>query len=393
MEFTHPEEWGIEAGGGEEGRGRNVPLAIFEVVVVMGKGGDWGDNLGAEAMSRMGRLVSHILERGWPSLICITGSKPSRESPIPTFLPSSHIHFMYFKKICRMNGVEIPTNVDFLLCGGDNIGESMSQITSKVTSMVSSVLSKSSAWGGVHVNFSLVSSCYHLCNLNDIHLRSPRRSVLSPLTSRVISAVKEHNLLYGTHPQDGIIEDSSYGNLGNSGKAAEKRGVVTVEFITVPYLFLDSQNVCTEFLANCFLKGQQLVPILVNIQGVVHQKEFFQRDNYNMLSDIRRELVVLVDKLHKPCQEFVTGFNLSRYRTKDNAKDVVFLDDILDEALVCLGRCVDLVRPAGSLSGTVSMSDWVTAKSELELGMAAIRTACDADIPVEIDRWGQDLYF
>lgn len=35
---------------------------------------------------------------------------------------------------------------------------------------------------------------------------------------------------------------------------------------------------------------QELVPILVNVKGVVERKEFFQRDNFLTLSNIRRGL-------------------------------------------------------------------------------------------------------
>jgi len=63
-------------------------------------------------------------------------------------------------------------------------------------------------------------------------------------------------------------------------------------------------------------------------------------------------------------------------------EEVVYLDDVLTDALACLGRTVDLTRPAGSLSGSVSMGDWVEAKGNLERAMAGIRTL-DPDREIE----------
>ena len=152
----------------------------------------------------------------------------------------------------------------------------------------------------VHVRYALISASYHLCNLNDIHFRSPLRSVLNPLTSRLSEKVGEWNRISRTEAQ-------------------RRKGWATVEFICCAYPYLDDKDRCTSFLAKCFLIGQELVPILVNIQGVVNKREFFQRSNYVMLSNIRRSLVGLLEQVHDPRVDMgiveaggLEGFKLSR---------------------------------------------------------------------------------
>jgi hypothetical protein len=180
-----------------------------------------------------------------------------------------------------------------------------------------------------------------------------------------------------------------------------------VEFVCSPYPYLDEREGGTNFLAKCFLIGQELVPILVNIQGVVNKREFFQRSNYVMLSNIRRSLVGLLEQVHDRGGVDVGmpgpfgsesappsgvgppwsappglgggtspspgGFALTRLGGGGSGSAFVYLDDVLTDAVACLGKTVDLTRPAGSLSGSVNMGDWVEAKGRLERAMAQIR--------------------
>ncbi|GMI06764.1 hypothetical protein TrRE_jg3122, partial [Triparma retinervis] len=153
--------------------------------------------------------------------------------------------------------------------------------------------------------YALVSASYHLCNLNDIHFRSPLRSVLNPLTSRVSERVGSWNRFVSNRrpgPQGpSLVPPSAVPPVpapappcGTQAQGGEDRrkGWTTVEFVCSPYPYLDEREGGTNFLAKCFLIGQELVPILVNIQGVVNKREFFQRSNYVMLSNIRRSLML-----------------------------------------------------------------------------------------------------
>jgi len=65
------------------------------------------------------------------------------------------------------------------------------------------------------------------------------------------------------------------------------------------------------------------------------------------------------------------------------------LDIILEGALLSLGRCLDLVRPAGLLIGYVPQTDWKNAEMVLEHAVRQLRGACDPDYPLDAAEWGK----
>lgn len=146
------------------------------------------------------------------------------------------------------------------------------------------------------------------------------------------------------------------------------------------------------FLGQCYLLGEELTPLLVNIKGVVEQTEFFQRDNYLLLSSIRRTLVALVEELYTgKGPEIRAGvikyFEQSQGRnhfTKEDVKIIV----VLEAALLNLGRCIDLVKPAGLLISSVPAESWSKALDALEKSMNQIKTVCDPDQPLNSLDWG-----
>ena len=115
------------------------------------------------------------------------------------------------------------------------------------------------------------------------------------------------------------------------------------------YPFLHDEEDAVVFLGQCFLLGEELTPLLVNMRGVVEQTEFFQRDNYLLLSSIRRSLVSLVEALYSDKgQEIRAGvisyFEKSRGINQFTQEDVKIIV-VLESALLNLGRCIDLVKP------------------------------------------------
>ncbi len=70
----------------------------------------------------------------------------------------------------------------------------------------------------------------------------------------------------------------------------------------------------------------------------------------------------------------------------EDGRDIV---SILEGALLSLGRCVDLVKPAGLHTGTVSKSEWRRALDSLEHSMSEIRDHCDPDRPLRPSEWGK----
>lgn len=64
----------------------------------------------------------------------------------------------------------------------------------------------------------------------------------------------------------------------------------------------------------------------------------------------------------------------------------------LECALLSLGRCCDLVRPAGTFSEqSVSRQEWKDALLHLQEFMNRIECSCDPDRPVSADQWGGRL--
>uniref|UniRef100_A0A7S2R1L4 Uncharacterized protein n=1 Tax=Eucampia antarctica TaxID=49252 RepID=A0A7S2R1L4_9STRA len=132
------------------------------------------------------------------------------------------------------------------------------------------------------------------------------------------------------------------------------------------------------------------------MRGVVEQKEFFQRDNYLMLASIRRSLVSYVEDLHKPVTSLKAGLKIhsrkmfshhahSTYTNGGSERDIIA---ILESALLSLGRCIDLARPAGLLVSSVSKNDWTKALHALEHALQEL-SYCDPDQQLHPSEWGK----
>jgi hypothetical protein len=67
----------------------------------------------------------------------------------------------------------------------------------------------------------------------------------------------------------------------------------------------------------------------------------------------------------------------------------VSTDVALESALLSLGRCADLVRPAGRMtSQSVSQEEWGDAIRQLEHFLDLMETASDPDRPLPAHQWG-----
>ena len=66
------------------------------------------------------------------------------------------------------------------------------------------------------------------------------------------------------------------------------------------------------------------------------------------------------------------------------------LDVVLESALLSLGRCLDLVRPAGLMLAHTSVpkQDWKQALNQLEHFLDLIQSGCDPDHPLDPREWG-----
>jgi hypothetical protein len=96
----------------------------------------------------------------------------------------------------------------------------------------------------------------------------------------------------------GIVSLATVGRVNNNSFGGTENSVDTLwSFQYSTYPFLHREEDAIVFLGQCYLLGEYLMPLLVNMKSVVERTEFFQRDNYLLLSLIQRSLVSLVKGL------------------------------------------------------------------------------------------------
>ena len=99
-----------------------------------------------------------------------------------------------------------------------------------------------------------------------------------------------------------------------------------------------------------------------------------------------------IEELHKSAPSIKTALIRSSQNSfgennkYEGGRDIV---TILEGSLLSLGRCVDLVKPAGLHIGSVSKSEWKRALDSLEHSMSEIRDHCDPDRPLRPSEWGK----
>lgn len=148
--------------------------------------------------------------------------------------------------------------------------------------------------------------------------------------------------------------------------------------------------------------------VIVSLDGLdTEQSEFFQRDNYRTLVAKRRSLATLLEEMneaYRSKQERKTTTmivpptlkaQLQKIRSKTTGVDktaTMTMDIHLESALLSLGRCCDLVRPAGTFSAqSVSKQEWRAAIQHLQDFMWRIEQTCDPDRPLPAKQWGKEL--
>ncbi|GMH80348.1 hypothetical protein TL16_g08513 [Triparma laevis f. inornata] len=199
-------------------------------------------------------------QKSFPNLLCFTALNTSGTLDVSGY--------MFFIWLCSRKDISIPPSCKLVICSGPSLGSSVRQIVKHVNEYVEKE-------GGEEevVLFDFVSTSYHLCNLNDIHTRSPGESVLNFLYEQV------------QVPKPTLPDLQSSLDPFEDPPPSNPNVHITFSPSLYPY-----RTPPLSFLSKCYLMCQELVPILVNVKGVVERKEFFQRDNFLTLSNIRRGL-------------------------------------------------------------------------------------------------------
>jgi len=257
----------------------------------------------------------------------------------------------------------------------------------------------------LHVHFSIVSSEYQLCQLNDIHTRSPNQSALRALAALSGSKMKM--------PRSLDTQQSS-SSSSSSSQQQQQQQHVSVES-SWRYLYTTTQTAYDDpiraFAAKSYKTAQELVPVLFNLRGVVDNREFFQRDNYRVLVAVRRSLVSDMESMYsqqpslqsihrhvavihnRKSTESTTTTKSASSSPDGRPKNGMVMDEkpldvVLESAILSIGRCLDLVRPAGLLTGSVAREDFKRALTSLQQAYYLLDRACDPDEPLPPNEWG-----
>jgi hypothetical protein len=355
--------------------------STFNVAVVFGKE-LVRDQVTVEYASRIRTLARLFKEEPEfrPKLVCFCGGIAGG-----SHVANSDAGYIFFRHMCEAQGIDLDGVSIYIDNSSKNDAEAVGHVTEEVKKryipkwLEDSPETTDLMQKMIDVHFTLVSTEYHLCNMNDVHHRSPEQSLLKEMENM--------GLEFLDRPRRTSFDRASSGGGGHYAASGLVKTSWSFQYATYPYIY--AKNDLVAFLGKCYLLAEELVPLLVNMKAVVDQKEFFQRDNYLILASIRRSLVEEIETLHKPSHSRKKTLNNELRRLKDmygNERDVI---SILEGALLSLGRCVDLVKPAGLHTGSVSKDDWKKALKALEHSMSEIRSYCDPDRPLMPSEWGK----
>lgn len=227
----------------------------------------WSDQITTEYAGRLILLAHMIKEDGYrPSLICFCGAKRPQKDNI---VAETSAGIMFFRHICAANGISLD-DIGLRIISQENSQDSswsgarsLHPIAEELLHQryLESWLEQSQVYEAatdeygmrreeprkkIHMHFTLISTDYHLCNLNDIHVRSPRQS-----------------------PLNTMLQDLEH-SIRNLRGLAE----ITWRFRYTSYPYIDSEDDLTVFLGKCFKLSQTLRPLLINIRGVSNQVYF-----------------------------------------------------------------------------------------------------------------------
>ena len=249
----------------EETKVPKQALGCRHVAVVFSKP-LWKDQITTEYASRLVSLARAMKFDDYkPILICFSGSTETSKSNL---VAETSAGVIFFRHLCATNGISLE---DTNICiAGQDKNDHSSWSSSSLHPLVEEVivrrylkdwlemsdvyerptdeygLTRQKQRKNIHVHLTLISTDYHLCNLNDIHVRSPRQSPLGALTNELEHAAKIYK---------GIAKTTW-----------------SFRYSTYPYVY--SKNEVAAFLGRCYLMAQELQPLLVNLRGVADQVRF-----------------------------------------------------------------------------------------------------------------------
>jgi hypothetical protein len=379
-------------------RTSTTSTATRQIVVLFGKP-LLHDQVTVEYASRirtLGRLLMDP-ETPKPDLVCFCGGIQNGNH-----ISDADAGFMFFQHLCTNEGISLDNINFFLDRTSKNEGKALQHVVNHIIktyvcewlAVSQETESPTDEFGmerkalrkKVNIHFTLISTEYHLCNLNDIHHRSPNQSLLRPI-EMLRTADRSHEGIMTEYDDEVAVFEKRAKQGGRRPNHISNliNGIIdcswSYKYSTYPYSY--TKDDASAFMGRCYLLGEELIPLYVNMKGVVADREFLQRDNYDTAASIRHELVMLMENLYKTSPELRS--DLRERRTIESKRSV---DVILEGATLSLGRCMDLVRAAGLQQASVSNVHFSKAFKSLEHCITQIQTFCDPDRPLDVGEWG-----
>jgi hypothetical protein len=252
----------------------------FHVAVVFGKALQ-EDQVTVEYAARIRSLVELLLnvrkdgdgpnDQNEIQVVCFCGSTA----------PDNHIAdadagYVFFRHLCAANNVQIHTLGIYIDRTSKEEGTALQNVmnylqTHHVPHWLSMSGTEESAvdeYGlerraprkKIHLHISLISTSHHLCNLNDIHHRSPGQSLLRPM--KVLKKEYSSNSFLNDWEED----------VGDQ-KSKSRAGIVETSwsFRYVPYPYLSTDDDSLAFMGRCYRLGEELYPLFINLKGIVNE--------------------------------------------------------------------------------------------------------------------------
>jgi hypothetical protein len=305
-----------------EGEWSDRNSTTYHVAIVFGKG-LINDQISIEYATRIRTLVKLLKEEEafQPKLICFTGgnknsgtggSDASSSSEVENSISDASAGYVYFRHLCASQDIHLDTSITNIWVDkrNGNERETMERVASELWRKYIKTWLKERplterlnqhygvGWHilerRVDIHFTLISTEYHLCNLNDIHHRSPGKSFLQPLVSlrglvgsdrwvnkdelEVMDPNYSSSVHVSSSSSNAASSSSSSAEIGNSRArfAGIENSVDTswsFQYATFPFLHGKEDSIV--FLGQCYLLGEELTPLLVNMKGVVEQVRYY----------------------------------------------------------------------------------------------------------------------
>ena len=294
----------------------HISLSTRNVAILFGKN-LVRDQVTVEYASRIRALVKLFKNEPdlfSPSLICFCGGKTNGNH-----VSNADAGYIFFRHMCEAQNVNLDGIEIFIDRKSKNEGEALKYCTDEVrkylpkwleaspaivednainSGMPYSSVNSSPKGKKIHVHFSIFSTEYHLCNMNDIHHRSPQQSFLKEiqvLEQGTINYQTSYNKYSGNVDDNDNLEYSGIYNDYNTGILDDEetlynyqrkkrpsmipkksRGIVetswSFQYATYPFIY--AQDDVTVFLGKCYLLNEELMPLYVNMKGVIEKVTF-----------------------------------------------------------------------------------------------------------------------